>query len=259
MELLEYKSDLRWVEDKLRVNYYYNLYQYKFWACIPYIHFFRYVRDEYQFNKRLDQLAPSYYHYRLSKWDDHAKSLQDLIEESGNKSYIQIIKNFINWRNIEIKQLKCKAKISHNTIEIYSNDSTIFNSFLQFEKIISHKRLYYVKQIKNFSTEVIYQKNPKNKYRLYFHLHRFDSETTKSFIKFLLTHDFSLSPSLTSCIHDFLELKSVRRRSNFYVNKGNGLTLSTHYYIDFDDEKLLTLLSLFESSIIRRVYRIEKR
>lgn len=258
MELLEYNDNLRWTEDILRVNYYYSLYQYKFWAHIPYLHFFRYIKDEYQFYKRLDDVAPSYYQYKFSRWDDHAKTLQDLIQESGNGGYIDVIKNFILWRSAANKQLKFKIKISHSTLEIYSNDPAEFMQFLQISSI-SRKRLYYVRKIQNYSTEVIYQKFPKHKYRLYFQLHRFDKETTKSFVKFLLSNDFSLSPSLTSAVHDFLQVRSVKRRNNFYFNNTSGITLFTHYYVDYDDEQLLTLLSLFESSVIRRLYRIEKR
>lgn len=259
MELLEYNDDLRWTEDSVRVNYYYNLYKYKFWARIPYIHFFRYTKDEYQFSKRLTDVAPIYYQYRVSRFGDSNKTLYELIKETKSGDYVDLIKNFIIWRREASKQLKYKIKISYNTLEIYSNDSVEFMNSLNIAAI-SNKRLYYVNKIEDYSEDVIYQKVPKRKYRLYFQLHRFDKETTKSFVKFLFSHDFSLSRSLNSSVYNFLEIKSIKRRNNFYTNyRTDGMTLFTHYYVDFDDDKLLTLLSLFESSIIRRLYRIEKR
>lgn len=260
MELLEYNDDLRWTEDTFRVNYYYNLYKYKFWARIPYIHFFRYIKDEYQFNKRLTDTVPAiYYQYKTSRFGDGNKTFHELMKETKSDNYVDLIKNFIIWRREASKQLKYKIKIRYNTLEIYSNDFVEFMNSLNIASI-SNKRLYYVNKIENYCEDVIYQKVPKHKYRLYFQLHRFDKETAKSFIKFLFSHDFSLSRSLNSNVSNFLEIKSIKRRNNFYTNyRTDGMTLFTHYYVDFDDEKLLTLLSLFESSIIRRLYRIEKR
>lgn len=269
MELLEYNSTIRWQEDKNRVNYYYDLYQYKLRINLYGIHFFRYVTNEHQFDSRLQECVPTYIRYLSSthlsnthnseiKKNNTLYTIAELLFDKMGPNAIDSMRSIVDWKNKT--NTKVKLKVSHNLLEIYVNDNTILSDLIKaISKVNMHYYLFYVKKIKDYEPGIIYHRIPKNKYRIYFNFHRFSSTESSNFAKFIISNDFILSRSLANTMFYYLGKGKQNKRYGRYLSSYDNIVLFTHYYVDFDDDKMITLLALFDDSLIRKVFQIKKR
>lgn len=137
-----------------------------------------------------------------------------------------------------------KKLLSGNNYVLYTNDVTLIEKFVEITEIAPTSIIHRIVK-RTYEKGVVYHKYPKKKFRLYFNFHRFSIDDQKDFMQFLDSNDFSPSDSLTRRLNS-------RRHSMF------PLILYTSHFVDYDDEKLLTVLALTYNDTIRKVCRIEK-
>jgi hypothetical protein len=220
------------VLDKTKIKLYYDKYIYKINVSINQIHFFRNTKLEIDFDAR-------------ARWH---KSIN-----GDDETNYDLAMAFVKFRQ-EVTRLQKDFKIiiNYNSIDVYANDRAIFEELL--DTIIATgvdlddmfiKYLYAVPKA-NYNDRVIYHVEPKHNYRA-------------------LLKTAKLSPTIKRDLADFITqygLKpSLSLDNHLTFNRGTQLYLWvwSHYFIDFDDEHMISLLLLRFDGLIRKVCKIEKR
>ncbi len=249
MELSESIENINFIHDKSGLNLYYNYYKYKILVRLERICMVRYIQDLVHFEKRLEQT------YNYGNWSINDRgatpkiTIRDtIIVDGGN---IDELKNFILWRSVNSKE--CKIIVNQNFVHIYFNDTKLLNNFLYNfpDKKTKIKGLYRVK-LKNYNPEVIYQVNPKHKFRMYLTAKNLTFNEVKDFNVTCLENNIKPCPSLSSQIERyFMDQKYRNYYRKFFVYYNS--------FVDFDEEYLFTLMSLKFPELIKKFYHIERR
>lgn len=152
------------------------------------------------------------------------------------------IKKWKEWA--KTNQVNVKTLVSGNNLSMFVDDLVIAEKFIEFAMInpvmVTNRIL-----TRTYKKGVVYHKHPKHKFRLYFEFCRFTAEESKEFINFIENNAFVSSDSLRRRLES-------RKRSIFDM-----IIYSTHF-VDYDDDKLLTVMSLLYPKSIRKVCSIEK-
>lgn len=167
---------------------------------------------------------------------------QKLLLDKPN--FYEINKKFLDWRDSHLGKLTIRVE-GRNT-SIFSNDIEILKSVEQVTEIqeIYQAVISPIPGVKLFKTE------PKHKYRIYF----------KSKVV------------LREFIHDVVDMIEKYENTSCRLYPSNTfkywLTRNSHlgqrylysgYFIDFDEEKMITFLQFRLGENIRSIYKLEKR
>jgi hypothetical protein len=201
--------------------------------AIPGVQFFRRIKNQEDYNLRV-------LWHRAHIADD------DPIGKSANYT---LIRSFIAFRE-EIERFNKAAKIviHHDSVDVYTNDlavymellDTIENSGIDVDSLSIKYR--YVTPMMSYDSGVIYQVEPVHRFRMFLKTVRLDNDHTDEFLEFI--KKYRMKPS-----------GSLRNHLEFNYNSW----IWCHYFIDFDDENLISLMLLRFDNIVRKVCRIEKR
>lgn len=248
MELSDLTNKL--IVDKNRVNLYFDKYKYKTVLCIPLIHYFRNVTNIKKYQCRLNDT--------LHVWTSNntltrvAKTLQEILL-AGSPTNVKKFEKIISWLEYVKPTTDIKIVTKYDFLEIYNNDLTQISDLLdRLSQFNLKEKLYYAEKLNHYTKDTIYHKNPKFKTRIYFKLKRFDDAETDNFTKFVESYNFNLSPSLTNLLYRSHLYRSFRVPQ---IKK----VIMEHFYVDINDDYLLTVLSLTYPDLIRKVCKIEKR
>lgn len=231
--------------DKTRLFTYYDKFKYRGVLKVKYIEYFRNAKHSNDFfnclNKRI------YFGYsRIPKFD---KTVRESIENECPSNY-DIIQKFISWKenNTDIPK-EVKIKINFSYITLYFNDfEKVKELNTAINKLGHYFRYNYSDIIPDFKKGVVYHKEPKYKFRLFFKTSRFYNDEKEKFINFLDRYAFSPSQSLKTSMNSKPTIITLR----------NTLYLHNTHYIDYDDEALLTVIALSYPNVIGKVCTIEK-
>lgn len=144
-----------------------------------------------------------------------------------------------------------KICLSYNNLSLYYNDDTQIDEFLKLiETKTNSNNDYKVSftrsgKIDNFERGVVYLKNPKHKYRMYFSFVRLNDDETlylRQYFKGL--EDISCNYGIQSFMTGL---------------SGRYCVIYNNSYIDANDDVHATYLNLFKPGIIYRVAKIEQR
>lgn len=245
MESLELCENVFANHDTTRLFNYYDKFKYRGVLKVKYIEYFRNAKHSTDFFNCLDKRI----YFGYSRTTKHDGTVRESIESDSPGSY-DIIQKFISWKenNPDISK-EVKIKINFSVITLYFND---FDKVKELNKAINELGYYFTYNYSNiipdFKKGVVYHKEPKHKFRLFFKSAKFHNDEKAKFINFLNSYDFFLSQSLKSSIDSRIKPKVFK----------NVLYLYNTHYVDYDDTALLTVIALSYPSIIGKVCTIEK-
>lgn len=252
MESLESNN---FILDKNKLHLYFNKFQYKINLRLVGIEYFRYVNDVSDFESRLESsVAISEYGRWMSRSASYIySSLQEILTNRVNFSKSGLM-DFIEWKSLRDVKNDHMIKISRGNVDVYSTNLDVINLIKNIaEKNNITYQMYYVKETE-YERNVVYLKKPKNSNRVYLRYNRLDLDKTAKLVKFLDLNNFIMSKSLK---------QSLTRRNNpshmILLGPPKYHLLFDHHYVEFNDEKMITLLSLSYPELIRKICRIEKR
>jgi hypothetical protein len=162
-----------------------------------------------------------------------------------------LIKMFIEWRKT-VAPDKLKIVITQNTVNIYTNEIAIIQSFVnKFEDttVTESMKLTYAITRSDYETDVIYRANLRHKYRIYLKSKRHTVEEKKELREFLLENGAYLSASLVRWFEN----------NHSYRAWSGGFWSWDYLYFDYDDEYLSTVMALRFGGSIRKICRIVKK
>lgn len=236
-------------KDKARVSLYYEKYKFKGTICIPGIEWFRYIKTIDDYQKKLESSINTYLLNRIVS-SNKTITIRKYLEENHPGS-LERIKDFILWRSF-LDKFDVKLVITFGRVYVYSNEEEVFSNLLFSE-------LNYVESIPNWEKGVIYHKNPKNKWRIYFKHTRLNESEAKAFIEFLERYSFIPSYSLQRLLYP-KNGRTLLWNTITAINykKVQPIYLRDIHYVDFDDEVLTTIIGVGYGTMIKRVSKIEK-
>ena len=179
------------------------------------------------------------------------------VEDKKILENIDKIEKFINWRNEQesLTPRKCLIRIEYNYVSVFTNDievlrklSLIFSENwdqLQITQIVSTSE----KNVKTFSRE------PKHKFRVYLRdmVLRDNLETFYNIKQVIKTNKKTLFPSIG--LDKWLNPKKPK---HVYQSWQYNYVYSM-YFIDYDDENMLSYLHLMLDKVLGKSYKLEKR
>jgi hypothetical protein len=210
------------------------------------IHFFRTTKSIYEYSQKVDE----YYINRM-----YYNDINSIVSDTN---LLKPIENLIVWRSSIIeKNLDFKLRFGENKITIYANDFTVFELLLtelkysKDDTIISYN---YSEPMTNYERGVVYQKEPKRKFRIYMKSKIYTTEEREKLYDYLSRYDITMSPSMIKWVTGKTSTQHFSGMQNY-----NLMYSWDNYFFDFDQESLITLLSLKFDNLIRKVCTIQKR
>lgn len=232
--------------DSAQLTFYHDKFKYKMSIWIKGIHFFRTTKSIYEYSQRVDD----YYINRM-----YYNDINSIVSDS---TLLKPIKNLIVWRSSIIERnLDFKLRFGENKITIYANDFTLFELLLtelkysKDDTIISYN---YSEPMMNYEKGIIYQKEPKRKFRIYMKSMSYTTEQREKLYEYLSRYDITMSSSMKKWIIGKSSSQIFAGFQNY-----NLMYAWDNYFFDFDQESLITLLSLKFDNLIRKVCTIQKR
>lgn len=215
--------------DKKRLNLYFDKYQYKFSLTVDGLGFFRGVKTYEAFNERL---AYCYSH------DFYIKNTAPILK-------------FVDWR-AESDANKYTVYFHDPRVDIYFSDIAVIQTLVDeydTRELIDLKPTYTrVEKMIGFDNKVVYQVNPKHKYRVYLKSRKYTQEERQELYDYLKDKDIKIGEALRSWL----------LHTNSRWNGGLSWSWTNHCF-DLNDESLITLLYLRFDTLIGKVCEIQKK
>ena len=246
---MESLLSIKYTDDISRVNYYYDIYQYR---CVIRLHAVEFIRlcnfDSNKFDYWMNHIT--YKNGVKSKW-------KNVI--SDKKS---LLKSICDWVGQNKKNKDVKITFSSNTISLYYNDE---NSIVELLNVIRSNeqqdinlRIKFSRssRISNFERGVVYLANPKAKFRLYFSYMRLSVDEENYILDYLRNID---NMSCSYQIRRWLRDETQQMTPSWYSPGVKKFIFFRNTFIDVDDDSHATFLNLYRPGIIYKVNKIEKR
>jgi hypothetical protein len=247
------RSEIEFTVDRSRIDYYYGTYQYKVSFDVKGIGYFRYVSSYDKFERVIDEPSNNYRGIGIWPRKNRAVTLREQLEPT-----LDVIREFVLWRQwAAAENHQFRVSVSHNYVTVYLNDLDLVGDLT--DRFGQHVRISYyrVDRLPGIQPDVIYQHSPKHKYRFYFKEKSYRSrpEEFVDLIEFLKNNEFEVCRTLLAQYEVF-----KNPDSDFYsIFRFNPTYITRDRYADFDDDRMLTILSLRFPDALRKVFRIEGR
>lgn len=173
------------------------------------------------------------------------------------------IDRFITWRNTNAKSKGKQAmiRVESNTAAIFSNDMDLLRTIEKIGPQISKIDYTEVDQAIPQGTKY-YVEQPPHNYRVYLKSKAIDPKVKADLLKFINRYKGTGTVIVPSgAFSRWLEppAKTLNSSYNTYWASWNTNYLSSHYFLDFDEESTDTLFSIMFGELISRRYKLEKR
>lgn len=228
---------------------------------VPGINFYEY-RDRAFYNKYTFRARLSIDGIRFTSFAKKPEDLRKRLASIKNSSSVQELKSarsnvellcdFIEWRNKCTKDKTAMLRVEQNTAAVFSNDLSLLHELTKFSQ---HAIVDFTEARTAQYTGVKYFVNePKHKFRIYLKSKRIDSYSNFHLeLNDLLerNQDLHPCPSLDIWLKD-----------GIYTNKHaywRYQFTKSSYFIDYDEESTLSYLSLMYDGILGKKYKLEKR
>lgn len=182
---------------------------------------------------------------RMEKWRTTNRNrygvrlLDDQWQEYWEEVNVDKISQFITWRNVVNKD-KCLHRIQGDSVSFFSNDLAL----LQTLDSIDPKLSFY--QAECLSTDTMYFKNqPKYKYRTYFRAKR-------------IPKDFSDNIRTLQGMYSSLHFSKGIFQSLFHNNWHPFRYIHGSYFVEYNDEQMITILSMWFPDMLAKTYVLAK-
>jgi hypothetical protein len=216
-----------------RDNLYYNKYEYRARFALEGIRYTWYAKTPEELQKRVDG-GKGYYGIR-----DQDRTIVD--------ANLEILKDFITWRNDRKKDKTAMIRIEGDIIAAYSNDLQLLNTLQELDRSLLLE--YTQVQTSKFLGVKYFVNEPNHPYRVYL-----KSKRVSDIFSNELNNLFSRSTSL----HPSPALKHWAKTPYDSYAWRQRWTSSSHF-IDYDDESVLSYLALIHGDMLGKRYKLEKR
>lgn len=219
---------------EFRDNQYYNKYTYRARAVIPGI---RYT----WFAKTGDELR------KMAKTGKNVRP-EDRKELADNA---ELLSNYVDYRNQVRKNKTATVRVEHKTVAIFSNNLA---ELKQLEILDPNSPLevdYTEVHIGSHIGVKYFVNEPKHKFRIYLKSRRAEDSFKEKISELLVKNTGVLFPSGA-----FDTWLNTKRTSSYYWM---GTYLSSSYFIDYDDESMLSYIMLMYGKNFGKRYKLEKR
>jgi hypothetical protein len=217
--------------DRSRLFLYYDKFRYRAKIHVDNIQYFRYVKSVKKMNEQLRYVS------NLRSFGLHINDVSE-------------VRRFVEWIELDsYSKDQFSYRTSTNCVDVYSNDVEILQDAIQAissEKHTIKYQLYRATENPKLDRTKIYLVNPKYKYRVYFKWDKKSSEQIQEVIEFINKHNISCSKSFKDWI------QNQDWTSSYYY-------LWENFFIEFDEEIIITLMSLKFENVFGKIRNIEKR
>ncbi len=190
------------------------------------------------------------YHVRtITEWKSRvtSRAKYSRLSEQEQKlalSKEKLVENFLSFKE-NLKEGKAGSiRIEGDTIAIFSNDLALLQNIKSWDTYVPVDFTEVV--LGQYAGVKYFAREPKKKFRVYFRSKRVESITFTQ-LKELLDRQQSLIPS-----------KGLSKWLNGHT-KYRYKYISASYFIDYDDESMLSYLALCHGDILGKKYKLEKR
>ena len=217
--------------DRSRVFLYYDQFRYRAKIPLNNIQYFRHVKTVKKLWEQLGYVA------ELRSFGLQVKDI------SGVKRFVEWIENGTYSKN------QFSYRTSTNCVDVYTNDIEIIQDIIdsiESEKNKTKCEFYRVVDNPKTDRTKIYLVDPKHKYRVYFKWTKLSGEQIQEVVEFIKNNNISCSGSLENWI------QNQNWKNTYYYMWDN-------FFIEFDEEMIITIMSLKFDNFFRKVCTVEKR
>jgi len=174
---------------------------------------------------------------------------------------IEPIVKFVEWRN-KLTKRTTTIRIENDTASIF------FNDFAVVKELETAGAPFDYSQISNIVPKGVkyFDKQPKFNYRLYFKNKKVKDGFTNELNKFIQRYKNTSNPvNPSKSLREWLEepdlvVPTPAQIFGGWNNHWKRHFLSSHYYLEYNEESMLTVFGLcFSNDIISKIYKLEKR
>jgi len=225
-----------------RSTLYYSQYQYRARLTLNGVNRTYYTKSFEDFKKRLEQQMKSH--------RNHTRVLNELqaIDLPSIERYIEF-----KDKHTSTKPKQLMIRVESNTAAVFSNDLNLLKTIETIAPGVGTVDYTEVDQSIPQGTKY-YKEKPKHNYRVYVKSKRIEDSTKEALRRFIDRYkdtDTVVVPSGA-----FKQWLDPGIKSTWYWNTNY---MSSHYYLDFDQESTDTLFSLMFGELIHRRFKLEKR
>lgn len=214
-----------------------------------------------------DQLYYGKYFYRVrfhlegARYTWYAKTPEQLEKELNRKSpyrrgeaiksaieNIEVLNKYVDWRNIHKTAKSVSIRIENNVVSIFANDLPTLKTIEAIDPSLDYT--YTEAKVSVFSGTKYFINKPEYQYRIYLRSRRVEQSYIDNMIS-MLSNSKSLYPSKS--LSKWLEEANMGQQVWKY-----NFSSSSHY-IDYNDESMITYLSLMIGDMFGKKYKLEKR
>lgn len=216
--------------DKSRVFLYYDKFRYRAKIPVDNVQYFRHVNSM----KRL--------------WDQ-VSYVTNIRSIGLNDKDIFLVKRFVGWleNNTHTKKDDYHYSLRVHHVNFYTNNPEIVGELITALGMpTKHCQLFRAIDVPKTDRTKIYLVDPRHQYRIYLKWGKTSDEQRDDLINFINSYNITCSDSFQYWVRGQL--------SHHYSHY-----LWDNYFIEFDDETIITLMSLKFDNLVRKICSIEKR
>lgn len=222
-----------------RDSLYYNKYKYRARVHLEGIRVAWYCRSQLDFLKKIvEQHSQEYW------MNDHSKKFRDQALANADE-----ICNFLDFRDARIKDKLATVRIEGDIAGVFSNDLALLKTLKKLGANATVLDFTEVQATKFVGVKTFVRK-PKHNYRIYLKSVRVEERVINELQELFLKRK-DLHPS-KACVR-WLKFKG----SKMYTWRGRYS--SSSFFIEYDDESMLSYMALMYGELLGKRYKLEKR
>lgn len=203
---------------------------------------------KYRATLKLAGVGYTYYTYDIDSYINRIERFKEQDtkwpEWSGFGSFANIkyndIEKYFIFRDTMDRNL-ITSRIDGNTVSFFSNDTTLFDPLYYIDAQLK------ITEAKVLNPGTLYLKRtPKHKFRTYFKSRRMPAEFPENVINFMNSYK---SANVCAGLKRFIYSRS---------NWTNFVYLHGSYFVDYDDEGMITILHMLFGNMIGKTYSLAK-
>ena len=223
------------IKIEVKNKLYFNKFKYKAMCTIQGAAYTYYTPDLETFIIRMEKFKDSKLRYGIRVIEDDWKEYWDEVN-------LDQVSQFLTWRNTVSKD-KCMLRIQGDTVSFFSNDISLLDTLKSIDKNVS----YFEAEVYKADT-IYFSKNPKFKYRTFFKGKRCPDDFFSNIIEFCNRYPkANVSRGLQALAHN--------RRKNYT----RFIYLHSSYYVDYNDESMISILHMLFPNMMGKTYSLAKR
>lgn len=223
------------IKIEVKNKLYFNKFKYKAMCTIQGAAYTYYTPDLETFIIRMEKFKDSKLRYGIRVIEDDWKEYWDEVN-------LDQVSQFLTWRNTVSKD-KCMLRIQGDTVSFFSNDISLLDTLKSIDKNVS----YFKAEVYKADT-IFFSKNPKFKYRTFFKGKRCPDDFFSNVIEFCNRYPkANVSRGLQALAHN--------RRKNYT----RFIYLHSSYYVDYNDESMISILHMLFPNMVGKTYSLAKR